>query len=402
MTHHDMWRRDDAAKTVGSLRRDMLSSRETERVPLAEIGGRTLASDLVADADRPPLSRATMDGFAFDATDAYPLRLREGGIFPEDSPPTLESGEAMRISTGAPLPDGANAVLKVEEATVEDGLLSGTEISPGTYTYARGSNVRAGEVLFQAGERLSPKDALLLRDLGHESVTVHTRFSVGILATGTEFHEGRQPDLDSPMLAGLVRSWGHDPVYEGSVPDDYDTVTERIAALAADHDVVVTTGGTSVGKKDHVINALTELGEVLFHRVAIRPGKPIAVARLDDYDAVALAIPGKPVGAHTITSLVARPLFVGETTLPTVSARLARDIGLGAPGFEYVVPVTLEDGEAMPLGHVDSSLAVYDEVYNPSVLSSSTRASRADGFFITEEAVSSGETVNVVPYTAVE
>jgi molybdopterin molybdotransferase len=400
--HDDMLFRDDAVDRLLDLRRSFLTDRRTETVPLASIAKRTLAADVVAEADRPPRSKATMDGYAFDATDDYPLELRETAVYPEDDPPELGEGEAVRIFTGSPLPAGANAVLKQEEATVEDGLLRGSPIEPGTYTYERASNLSAGETLFSAGERLSPKDALLLGDLGHDDVTVHERFDVALLATGTEIHEGRQRDLDSPMLAGLIRSWGHEASHEGSVPDEYDRVRDRIDELAADHDVVVTTGGTSVGKKDHVVRALSELGDVLFHRVRIRPGKPIAVARLPDRDAVAVAIPGKPVGAHVITTFVARAFFVGETPVPTVSATLTSDVGLGPSGFEYVVPVTLDGGEAQPLGHVDSPLSVYDETFDPSVLSSSTRASRADGFLVTDRDLSAGATVDVVPCSALE
>ncbi len=400
--HDDLLARAEATERVRSLREAVLADQPTESVGLAAIAGRTLAEPIVTEADRPPHSHATMDGFAFDATEDYPFHVRDQEVFPEDQPPALDAGEAVRIATGAPLPEGANAVLKREESTVEDGQLRGTAIDPGTYTYQQGSNITAGETLFEAGERLSPKDALLLADLDFDEVAVHERFSVGLLATGTEIHEGRITDLDSPMLAGLVRSWGHDPTYEGSVPDEYDRVRDRIANLAGAHDIVVTTGGTSVGNKDHVITALGDLGEVLFHRVAVRPGKPIAVARLPDHDAVAVAIPGKPIGAHMITVLVARPLFAGDADLATVPATLARDVGLGPAGFEYAVPVTLDDNEAMPLGHVDSPLSVYEDTFDPSVLSSSTRASRADGFFITEDDRAAGETIAVVPYPVVE
>ena len=204
------------------------------------------------------------------------------------------------------------------------------------------------------------------------------------------------------MLAGLVRSWGHDATFGGSVPDDYDTVENRISELADEHDVLLTTGGTSVGKKDYVIRALDALGDVKFHRVAVRPGKPIALADLPDHDATAFAIPGKPVGAHTITALVARPFFTGRADLPTVSAEFTNDVDLGPEGFEYAIPVTLEDGEATPLGHADSALSVYEETFDPSVLSSSTRATRADGFVLTETALSAGESVRVIPYPSVE
>jgi molybdopterin molybdotransferase len=400
--HPDLISRDDAVVRVLELRAAALAHRRTETVALDAVAGRTVAGPVVAEDDRPPRSRATMDGFAFDAAADYPLTVRDEGVFPEDDPEPLDSGEAVRIATGAPLPAGANAVLKREDADVTDGRLRGDVVEPGTYTYERGSNVAAGETLFEAGERLSPKDAVLLADLGHDSVRVHERFDVRLLATGTEIHEGRTRDLDSPMLAGLVRSWGHEATYEGTVPDDYETVVARVDALAAAADVVVTTGGTSVGAKDYAVRALADLGELLFHRVRLRPGKPIAVARLPDHDAVAVAIPGKPVGAHVVSTLVARPLFVGDARLPTVTATAERAVGVGTGGFEYVVPVTLDGARAMPLGHADSPLGVYEDTFDPSVLSSSTRATRADGFVVTETGFEAGDALDVVPYPVVE
>lgn len=399
MHDHDMLDRESAVEQLLSLRDRVIETQPTVSVSLDRLEGRVLAKPAIAETDEPAYDHATMDGFAFAADDDYPLDVI-GEVFAEDDPPAIQPGEAVRIATGARLPERADVVLKREEAEVDGDELRGPLLAAGTYVYERASNVRADETLFSAGERLSPKDALFLGDLGYEEVSVRERLSTGLLATGTEIHEGRWRDLDSAMLAGLFRAWGHEVTLEGSVPDDYEVVRDRIADLADAHDVVVTTGGTSVGDKDHVVRALDELGDVLFHRVSLRPGKPIAVAELPD--AVAVAVPGKPVGAHTIVSLIARAFFTGEAALPTVPARLARDVGVGASGFEYAVPVTLSEGEAMPLGHVDSPLAVYRDTFDPSVLSSSTRASRADGFVLTETDLTAGGEVAVVPYPVVE
>lgn len=402
-SYPDLVTRSEACRHVRNLREELLGGHPTIALALDEISNATLATDITATTAMPAESHATMDGFTFDAMADYPHQVVDQEVFPEDEPGSLEPGQAVRIATGAPLPDGANTVLKREDATVQDGELTGTEVSPGTYVYERGSNVEAGELVFEAGERLSPKDAILLRNLGYETVDVYRRFSVGILATGTEIHEGRHSDLDSPMLAALIRSWGHEATIEGSVPDDPARVRERIRELAEGYDVIVTTGGTSVGHKDHVISSLAELGEVVVHRVRIRPGRPIAVARLPEQDAMAFAIPGKPIGAHVISTLVMRPFFTGTAgELPTITARITCDLDIGAEGFEYVVPIELSGGRATPLGHGSSPLSVYDDVFDPSVLSSSTRASRADGFFITETAVEAEDQVNVVPYPVVE
>ena len=394
--------RAEAVERVLELRSGALDGRPAEAVPLEAVAGRTLAEAVVAEADAPPYDYATMDGFAFDASESFPLDVVDLEVYPEDDPPALGRGEAVRIATGAPLPGRANAVLRREDATLEDGRLTGEAVSPGTYTYGRGSNVRAGERLFEAGEVLSPKDAILLGDLGYETVSVHTRFEAALLATGTEIHEGRSADLDSAMLAGLLRSWGARATYAGSVPDDPDRVEARIAELADGHDVVITTGGTSVGRKDYVLQALAALGTVHFHGVALRPGKPIAVATLADRGATAIAIPGKPIGAHTVATLVARAFFRGADPLPTVGATLARSVGIEDPAFEYAVPVSLDGDGAFPLGHVDSALSIYEGAFDASVLSSSTRASRADGFVLTRAPLDAGETVEVVPYTAIE
>jgi len=408
--HDDMVWREEILPVVTEAREAALADQSTETVALSEVAGRVLAEPIVADRDVPAHDHATMDGYAFDATDEYPLELRADEVFPEDDPPEVGPSEAVPIATGAPLPERANAVLKREESEVSDGQLRGAAIEPGTYCYEKGSNVAAGECLFERGERLSPKDAILLGDLGYDGVEVRERFSVGILATGSEIHEGRQQDLDSEMLAGLVRSWGHEATYEGTVPDEYDRVEDRIADLAREYDVVLTTGGTSVGHKDYVIRVLDDLGEVLFHRVRVRPGKPIALAELRNFDAVAFAIPGKPVGAHTISVLTMRPFFTGRTDLPTIPATIERDVELGPDGFEYAVPVVHEDGTgagiedstATPLGHVDSSLSVYERQFDPSVLSSSTKATRADGFVLTQSPLEAGTSVDVVPYPVVE
>lgn len=395
-----LWRRE-AVERMLNARQDVLARQSTEAVALGDgIGGRVLVEGIDAEADVPAFDHSTMDGFALNTADEYPLDIIDSDVFPEDEPPSIDAGQAVRIATGAPLPERADGVLKKEAATVTEGRLSGPDLDSGTYTYGRGSNVTAGETLFEAGERLSAKDTVLLRDLGVETVTVREPLSVALLATGSEIHEGRTSDLDSPMLAELLRSWGHQATYEGTVPDEYERVEARIAELAGEYDVVMTTGGTSVGTKDYVIRALNTLGTVRFHRARVRPGKPIALAELPD--STVIAVPGKPVGAHTIVTLVARPFFTGNASLPTVDAELTHRVGIGREDFEYAVPVQLEDGTATPLGHAESSLQVYEETFDPSVLSSSTRATRADGFFVTKHAVETGESVAVVPYSVLE
>ncbi|MFC4405542.1 molybdopterin molybdotransferase MoeA [Haloarchaeobius iranensis] len=404
----DLLPRDRAVERLLSLRDDALAAHGTDTVGPDAVAGRVLADPVVAPDAVPPHDYATMDGVACDAADDYPLAIVGDEVTPDDDPPELGRGEAVRIATGAPLPDRATVVVKREDTTVEDGELAGPDLAPGTHVYERGSTVAAGETVFQAGERLSPKDAVLLDDLGVGSVRVRERASVGVVATGTEIHEGSQPDRDSNMLLGLARSWGHDAVHAGTAPDDADAVRALLAEAAEAHDVVVSTGGTSVGHGDHVVDALAALGGLVVHGVALRPGKPVTVAHLPEHDAVAVALPGKPVAAHTAACLVARPLFTASRSLPTVAATATVDLDVpetdttGGTAVEYAVPVALDDGRTTPLGHPDSGHVIYGRTFDPSVLASSTHATRADGLVLTRDGFTADETVAVVPYGAVE
>ncbi|AHG01223.1 molybdenum cofactor biosynthesis protein (plasmid) [Halostagnicola larsenii XH-48] len=403
MDDHDdlLWRREAVDRTL-AVREAFLEERATRSRSVDDLAGCHLAEPISAPADRPADDRATMDGYAYASDDEGPLEVVSKSSFPESDRPSIERGKAIEIATGAPLPERADTVVKQEDVVVENGTFDAPSLPAGTYVYERGSNLVAGDRLYERGDRLSALDAVLLRDIGYETLEGFEPFSVGVLATGTEIHEGKHTDLDSPMLCNLLRSWGHDPVYEESVPDEGDSVEQRISELAREHDIVVTTGGTSVGAKDYVIDALSSHGSVEFHRVRIRPGKPIAVARLPDHDALAVAIPGKPIGAYVSAVLVARVLFTGEETLPTLEREFTHDVGLGPEGFEYAIPVTLEGRTATPLGHVDSPLAVYEDTFDPSVLSSSTRAATADGFVLTTSDIAAGERVSVVQTSTLE
>ncbi|WP_122089216.1 molybdopterin molybdotransferase MoeA [Halalkalicoccus subterraneus] len=370
----------------------------TVRAELTEIAGRVTAEPVTAPMNVPRYDRATMDGFAFATTDGYPLTV-VGDVSPEDEPPSIDRGEAVAVATGAALPTQADVVVMREEASVTDGQLSGPSLPAGTNVYPAGATATAGERLFAAGRRFAPRHAALLRDVGIETVAVTRTLDVGVLATGTEIHRGRQPDRDSEMLANLVRRWGHRPIIEAPVPDDAAVIQEAITTAASTHDIVMTTGGTSVGGADHVVDVLRE-HDVSFRGVELRPGRPMTVATVDGTPVCAL--PGKPVAAHTAATVVVRPLFIGINRLSTLAADLTTRLAVPDDDVEFAVPVTLDGGRATPLGHADSSLALYDERFAPGRVASSTRVLLADGIVLTREALEAGERVAVVPYEALE
>ena len=370
----------------------------TERVGLERVAGRVLAEPIESPVDVPEHDRSTMDGYAFVADDGYPLSV-VAEVLPEDDPPGIERGEAVAVATGAPLPPRADTVLMREEATVEDDRLTGPGRDPGTNVHAAGTTAAAGERLFEAGDRLAPRHAALLRDVGVGTVAARRPLQVAVTATGTEIAEGRQPDRDSETLCNLLRRWGAAPEILEAVPDDEAVVRETIRTAAADYDAVVTTGGTSVGRADHVVGVLRD-HDVLFRGVSLRPGRPVTVATVDGTPVFAL--PGKPVAAHTAATLVCRAFFTGETHLPTVAADATARLAVPDEDVTFAVPVTLEDGTATPLGHADSALSLYGERFAPGRVASSTRVTTADGLVLTEEGFGAGERVEVVPYEVVE
>lgn len=418
--------RRDALDRVRALRQRALDERDAATAGLDAVGGRTLAEPVTAPRAVPPHDYATMDGYAFATADA------EGGawlvitdsVAPEDDPPELAPGEAVRIATGAPLPARADAVVKQEHAAVDadavpdagvgadvdidddaaGARLSAPALPAGTHVHPAGTTASEGEELFAAGDRLAPRHAALLRDVGVERVTVHRRFSVGVLATGTEIHEGRQPDRDSDFLVGLLRRWGHDPTVLEAVPDDEATVRTAIEDAATDFAAVVTTGGTSVGGADHVASVLHR-HDVSFAGVALRPGRPVAAATVAGTPVFAL--PGKPLAAHTAFVLVVAPFFAGDRPLATVPATPSVRVGLpdradAHEPTEYAIPVVLDGDRAVPLGHDSSSLGLYSERFRPGRVSASTRTTLADGLAVTDVPLDPAASVAVVPYPVVE
>ncbi|PSQ09358.1 molybdopterin molybdenumtransferase MoeA [Halobacteriales archaeon QS_5_68_33] len=409
--------RERARAALASLRAKLLGG-GPEEAPLDRLAGRVLAAPVVAERDVPPLSHATMDGFAVTAGDDPPLSLAEERATPGDEAPEHERGTARRVATGGPLPAGADAVIPREDARVGDDALRSIPVDTGANVVERGSVVAAGETALDAGRRLAPRDAALLRDIGRDAAPVRPRLSAALLATGTEIYEGREPDRDSETLANLVRAWGGTPALAGSVPDDPDRAGERVAALATDHDVVVTTGGTGVGRTDETAGVLGEAAEVRVRDVPLRPGSNTTVAWLPDSGTAVASLPGPPGAAFSSATLFLRPLFVGRQRVPALRGRMACDLPVPDQELTFVVPVELVDGSGgpvhgsdgperetvrvVPFGHATSTVDLYGERFRPRRVSTCARLAAADGFVLTDGDLRADDRVDVVPYTAVE
>ncbi|ACB25079.1 molybdopterin molybdotransferase [Methylobacterium sp. PvP062] len=318
---------------------------EAETVPLARAGGRTLAADVVASRTQPPFPASAMDGYAVRSADAAmvgaTLRLIGTSAAGHGFPGRIGAGEAVRIFTGAPVPEGADAILIQEDAAAEAGAVRVLEpVEPARFIRRAGLDFTAGQTLIPAGTSLDARRLALAAAAGHPRLPVRRRPRVAILATGDELVEpGATPGWDqivasnSLALGALAAEAGADIVDLGIAGDDHDALADAFRrARAARADLLVTLGGASVGDHDLVQAALAKEGlELGFWRVALRPGKPLMHGRLGDM--LVIGLPGNPV-----SSIVCGLLFV----VPAIRA-LQGDPRAGADRSE---PATL--GRDMP------------------------------------------------------
>lgn len=325
---------------------------EEESAPLAEALGRVVARDVVADVDWPPFDTSAMDGYAVRAAEARPAGrslteraglVAAGAAFPEP----LAAGEAVRVMTGAPLPGGADAVVPVEEARSKDGRVRfDREPADGAHLRRRGESVKRGAVLVLRGGRLNPRTLALAALAGADPLAVGRRPRIAIATTGDELvssgealQEGQLRDSNGPMLAALCRDLGWSVEHRARVPDERSAVDRLFREAADDLDALVTTGGVSAGDLDLLPAAAERAGwEILFHRVAVRPGKPIAVARRGR--TLWFGLPGNPVSASVCFHLFARRALerregASEPGPRERSAVLARDLPPAGPREWY-------------------------------------------------------------------
>lgn len=296
----------EAQKIIESI----LTQTGIEKIPLEDAHRRVLAEDLVSSLDSPNFDRSAMDGYALKAEDTFgfsemtPAQLvivdRIGAG--ETSKIVLKSGEAVKISTGAPLPEGSNAVV-MEEYTLEDGdhLQVEASLTPGENVSYRGEDISHGDTVLKMGKPLKPQDLAIIASSGYEKVMVFKKPRVGVITTGSELVTPR-PDISGAevinsnhfMLKALVESSLAVPTLIHS-RDNAELVEEQFEKLLETHDAIITTGGTAISKGDVVVDVADQLGQVLIHGVALRPGKPFAFAQVHDKPVFMLS--GYPVAA---------------------------------------------------------------------------------------------------------
>jgi molybdopterin molybdotransferase len=297
---------------------------EIEQVPLRGACGRVTAADIKAPVDLPPFDNSAVDGYAVrhadlradgDSTLTIAGRLTAGaraGV-------ALERGQAIRIFTGAAMPAGADTVFMQEDVTVEgDRVIVPKGLKRGSNRRLAGEDVAAGQVALPAGTVLAPQHIALAAALGITKVEVRRRLKVAIFSTGDELVEPGSPrgaaaiyDANRYLLSELLERLGAQVTDLGILRDDPDALARALQAAAAGHDLVVTSGGVSTGEADHVRSAVERIGSLVFWRVAIKPGRPVAmgVIRSASDSAAFVGLPGNPVAVFVTFVRVVKPLL---------------------------------------------------------------------------------------------
>jgi molybdopterin molybdotransferase len=298
-----------------------------EMVPLREALGRVLAADIVAPVNLPPFDNSAVDGYAVRGEDIDAARERRLAIVDRvaaghAATHAVKSGEAVRIFTGAPMPPGTDTVFMQEDCRLDGAhVIVPPGLSRGANRRLAGEDIRAGAVALPAGRRLSAQDVALAAALGLTAIAVRRRVRVALFSTGDEIAEPGSPlagaalyDSNRYLLAAAVARFGAELTDLGILRDEPKALARAIAAAAVDHDLVLTSGGVSTGEADYVRSAVESIGRIVFWRVAIKPGRPVAMAVIPGGKtgeaAAFVGLPGNPVAVFVTFVRVVRPLLL--------------------------------------------------------------------------------------------
>jgi len=299
---------------------------EVEEVALDDALGRIVAAEVIATENLPPFDNAAVDGFAVRHADLVPGAESRFGIagrvMAGHAPHPLVPGVAVRIFTGAPMPEGADTVFMQEDCRLDgDAVVLPAGLQAGANRRLAGEDLRRGAVMFPAGRKLNPADVALAAGQGLTELPVRRQLRVALFSTGDEVVDpgARRPsaaiyDANRHLVRGLLKKFGAIVTDLGILRDDVEVLKTAIAAAAAGHDLVITTGGVSTGDADHVRAAIENIGRLVFWRVAIKPGRPVALGVLpaagSDHAAVFAGLPGNPGAVYVTFVRVVWPLLL--------------------------------------------------------------------------------------------
>ena len=337
-----------------------------ERISIREVNGRVIAEPAVSRVDVPPFDRAAMDGYAVIAEDTFgagqynpqTLRCIERVYTGQWPAKAITRGECIEVATGAPLPAGADAVVMVEETERAGGddIRVLTPVYPRQHVGRKGADIIAGQPLLSPGDVLSPAKIGALAAIGVTDVAVYARPRVAILSTGNEIVDPGQPlapgqiyDINQFTLSSIIGAHGGEAVVHPTSPDTLEDLAAAVEATS-DAEVLVFSGGSSVGERDLIIDVLQRTGEVLFHGIAVKPGKPTVFGRVGSRPV--LGMPGYPTSCLSNAYMLLVPMLRRIARLPdyrpnTVTLPLARRV-VSTTGRYQFYTVRIENGVAVP------------------------------------------------------
>lgn len=382
----------------------------TESVPLSKALGRVLAEEIAAGVDNPRFDSAAMDGFAVRYSDlkrtestTMPIagRVAAGHPLTGDVP----SGSAVRIFTGAPLPAELDTVVMQEDCLVDgDRVRLPSGIAQGNFVRRTGEDFTAGAMVLAPGRRLRPQDLAMAAAVGKRTLTVHTPLKAGVFSTGDEIVEpggtlgaGQIFGSNRYGLMAALQALGAEVSDLGHLPDDRRTIERALAEAGEHQDLILTSGGVSVGGEDHVVDAVRACGEVHLWRLAVKPGKPTTLGTVGR--AAFVGLPGYPVSALVTFMVVARPVVLrlsGATAEPMMPAHYAVKADFA---FEkkhrrrQFLRVALDSSDGPPLARLFRS-------QEPHVLSSLIESQGLVDVGEDVTAIAEGDTVPFIPYAS--
>ena len=388
---------EEALETV---KKNIRPINETEVIPIDKAVGRVLAEDIISTQNTPPFNRGAMDGYAVKAEDTRgasnnnPVVLEMVGVIHAGDAPDIAigSGQCTQIATGAMMPEGADAVVIVENTSIEDGKVSiYREVSQLSDVALKGSDIQAGEIVLKTGIYLDAGKIGVLASQGLEKVKVYIKPRVAVMPSGEEVVElgkelkpGQLYDINSYTILSVVNENSGVPVRPGIIGDTVEEIRTKLTEALEESDFLVFSGGSSAGEKDLLSSVVAEMGVIVFHGVEIKPGKPTMFAIINDKPV--FGMPGYPTSSLVNSYLFLAPALRKMARLPekraqTVKAKMSKTTP-GAKDRPQFMTVKLEGNEAVPVYTVSGAI---------------TSIARADGYIKIDAngSVEKGEEVTV-------
>ncbi|NVJ92410.1 MAG: molybdopterin molybdotransferase MoeA [Methylocystaceae bacterium] len=382
-----------------------------KKLNLRQCCGKVLAEDVIAQQNVPPHDNSAMDGYAVcfedlnpDGETTLPVSARIAAGHPLDR--AAQKGEALRIFTGAPIPKGCDTVVMQENATEKDGFVTfpaGAAPKKGSNFRKLGEDIKTGDVILEKGRKLRAADIGICASINQTELSVYAPLRIAVFSTGDEIKdlgqdlpEGCVYDINRYTVMSMLESLGCVVTDLGILPDNLDTITRALKEAAPHHDMLFTSGGVSLGEEDHVKAAVSALGRINFWRIAIKPGRPIALGEIGDTPF--LGLPGNPVATLVTFMTIARPMICGlsgRTDQSTPIYKIPAAFELNHKGGRYewqrAYLKQTETGPVVELFHTTGSGILTSMVKTDGLIEISEKARH----------IQPGDLVDFIPYSEV-